>query len=792
MGAINRAVRRRTGVLAAVAAVATGLFSAVAGGGVAAAAPGSLDSSFGFGGLISNFGGSNATGLALVPSGVTGTGNLIVPGSSSDSTPQFQVTAFSPSGGEVWQVAPAGAGEAGAVAVVPASAPTNRGDIVAVGYSLNGSGPKCPLIAELTPSGALNASFGTNGVQTVACPAAGAFYTGVAVTPTGAIVAVGQATTAASAAETLVTWLSSSGGVTNSTVETLPATSTSTANAVAISTAGTAVTAGWSVPLAGGAEQFTLAAFDTSGALVPGFGTSGVTTAGPGVGNGVTALPNGDVVAAGANAPSAPSRFQLTALGPSGTVLWTNTSAAAAGLSETLTAVAYQQYGDLVVATGTSFQTNAPTTRNVVIAQYHASNGAFNTSFGFGGIAQTQFTNNVATGGAGVAAQNDGKTVVAATVPRVNAVTQMAVMRALGPSLTVGNGGQVVVYNNGPVSVHLPVTLDETLSTPVTAHVCAPGAVVNSVGSCANVNIPAGLKGVTVTVTVNVANTAGHTVTVSLQASPGNGFSLGRSVGTATIVHLAPPPSFSGYWFVASDGGIFAFGHAAFHGSTGALHLNKPIVGMAPTPNGGGYWLVASDGGLFAFGNARFFGSTGALHLNKPIVGMAATPDGRGYWLVASDGGLFAFGDARFFGSTGGLHLNKPIVAMATTPDGGGYWLVSSDGGLFAFGDAHFFGSTGGLRLVKPIVSMAVTTTGAGYWLVASDGGIFAFGDARFFGSTGGIHLNNPIVGMAATYGGRGYWLVASDGGIFSYGNAPFFGSTGSLKLNKPIVGMAA
>ncbi len=51
--------------------------------------------------------------------------------------------------------------------------------------------------------------------------------------------------------------------------------------------------------------------------------------------------------------------------------------------------------------------------------------------------------------------------------------------------------------------------------------------------------------------------------------------------------------------------------------------LNKPIVGMASTPDGKGYWLVASDGGIFAFGTAGFYGSTGAAVLNKPIVGMA-------------------------------------------------------------------------------------------------------------------------------------------------------------------------
>ena len=108
------------------------------------------------------------------------------------------------------------------------------------------------------------------------------------------------------------------------------------------------------------------------------------------------------------------------------------------------------------------------------------------------------------------------------------------------------------------------------------------------------------------------------------------------------------------------------------------MTLNKPIVGMAATPDGKGYWLVASDGGIFAFGDAAFYGSTGAMTLNKPIVGMAATPDGKGYWLVASDGGIFAFGDAAFYGSTGAMTLNKPIVGMAATPDAVGYWLVAS------------------------------------------------------------------------------------------------------------------
>ena len=135
---------------------------------------------------------------------------------------------------------------------------------------------------------------------------------------------------------------------------------------------------------------------------------------------------------------------------------------------------------------------------------------------------------------------------------------------------------------------------------------------------------------------------------------------------------------------------------------------------MAATPDGGGYWLVASDGGIFSFGDAKFYGSTGAIHLNRPVVGMAATPDGAGYWLVASDGGIFSFGDAKFYGSTGG-HPPEPAGGRhGGHPRRHGYWLVASDGGIFNFGDAKFYGSTGAIHLNQPVVGMAATSSGSG------------------------------------------------------------------------------
>ena len=72
---------------------------------------------------------------------------------------------------------------------------------------------------------------------------------------------------------------------------------------------------------------------------------------------------------------------------------------------------------------------------------------------------------------------------------------------------------------------------------------------------------------------------------------------------------------------------------------------------MAATSTGGGYWLAATDGGMFAFGNADFHGSMGGQHRsNQPVVGLAADPATGGYWLVAADGGIFSF-DAPFYGS---------------------------------------------------------------------------------------------------------------------------------------------
>lgn len=263
-------------------------------------------------------------------------------------------------------------------------------------------------------------------------------------------------------------------------------------------------------------------------------------------------------------------------------------------------------------------------------------------------------------------------------------------------------------------------------------------------------------------------------------AVPGYGESDGHG---KTAVAMAYTPDGQGYWIFASDGGVFAYGSAAFYGSMGGIPLNAPIVGAAAHPSGQGYWLFAADGGVFAYGASAFRGSMGGIPLNAPVVGGTATASGGGYWLVASDGGIFAFGDAPFHGSMGGTALNQPIVGMARfTGSGSGYWLVARDGGIFAYGAAVFHGSASALGVVMS--AMIPAAGGAGYWIVArrernGTPSIHAYGAVSGFDASplDGVSLADPIVAAAPSPSAAGLALLGADGGVFCLGDAAFYGS---------------
>ena len=279
----------------------------------------------------------------------------------------------------------------------------------------------------------------------------------------------------------------------------------------------------------------------------------------------------------------------------------------------------------------------------------------------------------------------------------------------------------------------------------------------------------------------------------------GDANSVSSSGTTGVNVLAPPPPAQHGYWLVGSDGGIFTFGSAQFYGSTGNLHLQRPVAGITPTRDRGGYWLDASDGGIFAFGDGGFYGSipglglapagSGLAHsLDAPIVGMVPSADGGGYFMVASDGGVFAFGDARFAGSCPGIG-GCAGAAVAVMPDasGNGYWLVTQSGNVYAFGDAPFYGSPG--QQSVPVTSAVRTPDGRGYWILFANGAIAYYGDAGEFGmpssQMGGA---NPATAIFPTSDGGGYWVAAANGAVANYGDAPNDGSMLGTSLNGSII----
>ena len=226
------------------------------------------------------------------------------------------------------------------------------------------------------------------------------------------------------------------------------------------------------------------------------------------------------------------------------------------------------------------------------------------------------------------------------------------------------------------------------------------------------------------------------------------------------IVGISPTSSRTGYWLVASDGGIFAF-DAGFYGSVPGLgfnpagsglanSLNDPIVGMVPSTTGHGYFMVASDGGVFAFGDAHFSGSCPSIGgCDGAAVAVAPDATGNGYWIVTKAGNVYAFGDAGYFGAPG--LQGSPMTSAVATPDGRGYYIVDGGGQVFAYGDATNLGSTptGSVNGLDPATSIVLAADGRGYWITTALGKVYSFGDAPNDGDESGTHLNGPIIAAA-------------------------------------------
>jgi len=224
------------------------------------------------------------------------------------------------------------------------------------------------------------------------------------------------------------------------------------------------------------------------------------------------------------------------------------------------------------------------------------------------------------------------------------------------------------------------------------------------------------------------------------------------------VVGITPTKDRGGYWLVASDGGTFAFGDAGFYGSVPGLglnpagsglphSLNAPIVGMVPAADGQGYFVVASDGGVFAFGpGASFAGSCpGIGGCSGPAVSVIPDSSGNGYWLFTATGNVYTFGDAPYLGTPG--NVGSPVTSAVRTPDGKGYWVLVANGTVYGYGDAINYGSPGGqLGGPNPATAVFTTSDGGGYWVVSAAGAVEPYGDAPNDGGMAGTKLNGAII----------------------------------------------
>lgn len=269
----------------------------------------------------------------------------------------------------------------------------------------------------------------------------------------------------------------------------------------------------------------------------------------------------------------------------------------------------------------------------------------------------------------------------------------------------------------------------------------------------------------------------------------------------------------SGYWIVADDGQVFAFGDARVQPvldtvSTGSYkfepHLAFPIVAMCQTPSGQGYWLMQTNGSIYAYGDALFLGD-GRFHAftsnRADFIDMAVNPAGDGYWLLRRDGEVVACGNATVHGDMPAIaNEGNPQSAYYATgieshPTLDGYWIINGNGEVRAFGSLTSYGGVAPYRsnmfLHEWCPSIKRTSTGNGYWILGGGGHVWAFGDAEWYGE--GIpeafvdEVNHTIYEdfrnatweiIPAGHDG-GYMLLQAKGTLIIFGSVDFFGNPG-------------
>ena len=296
----------------------------------------------------------------------------------------------------------------------------------------------------------------------------------------------------------------------------------------------------------------------------------------------------------------------------------------------------------------------------------------------------------------------------------------------------------------------------------------------------------------------------------------------------------------SGYWFSASDGGVFSFGGAAFHGSLGDRTLRAPVVGMAAAPSRDGYWLADADGAVTAFGAPDHGGRvicvdcpTGTGGPRRiPVVGITAPPGDAGATLVDAAGA--SRGSVSFAELPGGS-LRVTVAATGLSPGWHGMHVhtkgdctvgdpaapfTGAGGHLNAGGQSHGVaagdptGHDGDLPL---LFADAAGTARASFvtdnftlaQLLDTDGSaLMVHAGADNYGNIPSRYLAGGVPGPDAATAStgdagtrarcgvvqrtQGYLLVGDEGTVYRFGDEPTGFGRGGGPLSAPIVGIVS
>jgi hypothetical protein len=245
----------------------------------------------------------------------------------------------------------------------------------------------------------------------------------------------------------------------------------------------------------------------------------------------------------------------------------------------------------------------------------------------------------------------------------------------------------------------------------------------------------------------------------------------GNSATNAPVYWIHLTRTGDGYWVMRGDGSVTAYGAATYYGSpwsdgigetggTGPAGNRWQLI--APTPTDEGYWCVAVDGRIRAYGDATDYGATipGFVYTTSTyIAGGSSLKESQGLLVASTDGTVYDFGDATHYGNwtAGG---SEYLVTVMPTIAGDGYWLMKQGGAIQAKGAAVHYGQASPTTLESPSLAydqLMPTPSDEGYYILRRTGELYAFGDAFDF------YFGAPIPGSTGTIRKDGNYLDYAD-----------------------------